>query len=132
MSKYDPLKSHLERQANSLVPMSFAEIEALLGFALPPSARDHRAWWSNNPSNNVMTKTWLAAGYETEDVDLAGQRLVFRRSNRGAGTAPLAPPRGAGSRATTVSIVGVLRGSVTLAPGTDLTKPANGRWDAEA
>ena len=39
----------------------------------------HRAWWSNNPSNNVMTKVWLAAGYLTEQVDVSARKLVFRR-----------------------------------------------------
>ncbi|MEI9904971.1 MAG: hypothetical protein WDN06_14155 [Asticcacaulis sp.] len=29
---------------------------ACLGFELPPSSRTQRAWWSNNASNNVMTR----------------------------------------------------------------------------
>jgi hypothetical protein len=36
--------------------MSFREIEQVLGFPLPPAARRHRPWWSNNGNNNVMTK----------------------------------------------------------------------------
>ena len=55
MSKYSPLTLHLQVCQQALVPMRFAEIEAILGFALPPSSRQHRGWWSNNPINNVMT-----------------------------------------------------------------------------
>jgi hypothetical protein len=78
MSKYEPLQAFLKNQSREYVPMSFAEIERVLNDKLPPS-KSHRAWWSNNPNNNVMTKEWLAAGYETESVDIAGEKLVFRR-----------------------------------------------------
>ena len=33
---------------------------------LPPTAQAQRAWWSNNASNNVMTRVWLEAGFRTE------------------------------------------------------------------
>ena len=80
MSKYSPLTLHLQVCQQALVPMRFAEIEAILGFVLPPSSRQHRGWWINNPINNVMTKAWLAAGYTTRAVDLAGEHLVFAKS----------------------------------------------------
>ena len=80
MSKYSPLTLHLQSCNLAHVPMRFAEIEALLGFALPPSSRQHRGWWSNNPINNVMTKAWLAAGFTTRNVDLAGEQVVFAKS----------------------------------------------------
>ena len=57
--------------------MKFAEIEAVLGRSLPPSAYRHRGFWSNNGDNNVMTKAWLAAGFVSADVDMKGQRLNF-------------------------------------------------------
>ncbi len=134
MSKYTPLQAHLCQNGKTLVAMSFDEIEALLGFALPPSAHNHRAWWSNNPTNNVMTKEWLEAGYETEEVDLRRERLVFRRTDRdvsssfGSGTPPSAPQSPPAGR----SIIGVLEGTVTLHPRTDLTEPTGESWQAEA
>ena len=96
--------------------MTFEEIERVIGAPLPPSARRHSAMWSNNPTNWVMTKHWLAAGYRMEKVDMKNGRLVFRR------TAPDAPPadNGGGSFARTF---GALKGTVTIAPGTDLTAP---------
>ncbi|MGB2930787.1 MAG: hypothetical protein WBB88_00255, partial [Methyloceanibacter sp.] len=69
MSKYEPLRRHLEGRPTQLVPMTFAEIEKVLGFKLPDSQR-YPAWWSNNPTNNVMTNEWLGAGYKTEQVDI--------------------------------------------------------------
>jgi hypothetical protein len=77
MSKYAALKSHLRQTGLAQVRMSFHEIEQVLGFALPSSAWRHRAWWSNNASNNVMTHAWLDAGYATEDVDMAGGQVTF-------------------------------------------------------
>jgi hypothetical protein len=59
--------------------MSFADVERVTGEKLPPSAAKHRPWWSNNPNNNVLTRVWLDAGFESEQVDMAGRKLIFRR-----------------------------------------------------
>ena len=84
MGKYTPLRDYLTSQARDHVPMTFKEIEAVIGETLP-SSKQYPAWWSNNSSNNVMTKEWLAAGYETEQVDIGGEKLVFRRTLRNGG-----------------------------------------------
>ena len=47
MSRYDPLYRHLSTQTGHIVTMTFAEIENVLGFDLPPSARKYAAWWGN-------------------------------------------------------------------------------------
>ena len=59
--------------------MTFEEVEAVLGFKLPPRASTHRAWFSNNPTNNPMTAAWLAAGYKSANVDMTNRKLVFRK-----------------------------------------------------
>ncbi len=64
MGKYEPLGEFLRNQRTQEVPLTFNEIEKITGAKLPPKAQHHRAWWSNNSSNNVMTKVWLEAGYE--------------------------------------------------------------------
>lgn len=79
MSKYAPLTNFLRSRPQSELRCSFADIERALGFPLPPVARAHRAWWSNNASNNVMTRAWLNAGFRAEQVDMSGETLVFRR-----------------------------------------------------
>ena len=81
MSKYEPLTRHLALRQLSEIPMRFADIEALLGFQLPPSSRKYRTWWSNNADSSVITKAWLTAGYRTRDVDLAAEKLVFVKLN---------------------------------------------------
>jgi hypothetical protein len=80
MGKYEKLGAYLERQPGGEIPMTFAEIEKIVGGKLPPSSR-YPAWWSNNPSNNVMTKIWLRAGFKTEQVSIESRKLVFRRTN---------------------------------------------------
>ena len=62
MAKYEPLRVFLSHRAEDEVPMTFHEIEGLIGAPLPPVAFKHRAWWSNNPSNSVITSAWLEAG----------------------------------------------------------------------
>lgn len=123
MNTFEPLEAYLASKNASRIAMSFAEIEAMVGRKLPNSSRKHRAWWSNNPSNSAITRAWLNAGYRTEDVDMAGERLVFRRTERAASkpversTAPRRHP-----------LFGAMKGSVSLPSGGDLTEPADPDW----
>ena len=78
MGKYAPLREFLIERDEAVVPMTFDQIEKLLGQPLPASKKS-RAWWSNNPDNNVMTREWLAAGFLAETVDVNEQKLVFRK-----------------------------------------------------
>jgi hypothetical protein len=105
--------------------MTFAEIEQIIGAKLPRSAR-YRAWWSNNDFNNVMTKAWLEAGFRSEQVDVPGRKLVFRREREPH--APEVP----GNRPLRHPLLGALKGLVRLAPGADLTMPAEPTWGAES
>ena len=88
MSKYDPLGAFLASRSAGETPMTFAEVEGVIGAPLPAAAGKHAAWWSNNPRNNVMTQIWLDAGYRTERVDLGGRKVVFRK----VGLDPLSAP----------------------------------------
>ncbi len=115
--KYDPLEDHLKAQASDTVPLTFEEIEAILLSPLPRSARKHPAWWSNNPVNHVNAKAWLEAGFRTEQVDIAGERVVFRKRAT-AGAKP-----GGKTRTGRHPLWGALKGMVTIAPGVDLTEP---------
>ncbi len=123
MTKYDPLRVFLAGRSESEVPANFREIEAIVGGRLPPSAFKYRAWWSNNADNHVNARAWLAAGYETDRVDMNSQTLIFRRLVRGA-----APPPVGGMLAR---VRGALRGTVRFAPGADPTAPTGEHWDAQ-
>jgi hypothetical protein len=131
MGKYEPLGKFLRQQSSELVVLQFEDIERIVGSKLPESSRQHRAWWSNNPNNNVMTKVWLNAGFQTEQVDIEGRRLVFRkmspgRQGEGAPSTP-SPPAGEASPRHH-PLLGALKGLVRVMPGTDLTKPADPSW----
>lgn len=127
MSKYDLLTTNLKSLGRSRIPMGFHEIERVLGFDMPASSRTHRAWWSNNPSNNVMTKAWLAAGYRTADVDLASGRVVFVKTDDGPASTPPVAPNGSPARHPAW---GALKGASKIADGDDLTGPAAPDWGA--
>lgn len=115
MSRYQALTRHLSARKEGRVPMTFAEIEAILGAPLPGSARAHRPWWANSGHGHVQARGWLDAGYQSEQVDLAAERLVFARLN--AVEIPATPPRG------DHPLFGCMAGTITIPPGLDLTEP---------
>ena len=132
MGKYDPLKAFLAAQPAERIPMTFEEIERLVGAPLPKS-KQYPAWWSNNPSNNTMTHVWLEAGFATEQVDTVGGKLVFRRVSpvrRSTGANP-----GLGSGLSEPGLIARLQaalgGTVRFAEGFDPTEPTGEIWDAE-
>ncbi len=122
MSKYDALGDYLKRQQGDRVPMRFADIEKVTGVKLPPSARKHRPWWSNNAKNSVMTRVWREAGFESGDVDMAGRKLVFRRVRGPKSSAAT------GSEQPFHPLYGMMQGLIRVMPGTDLTQPADPEW----
>jgi hypothetical protein len=122
MNKYDRLGEFLRSQRAKEVPMTFAEIERVIGAKLPASSPQYPAWWSNNPSNNVMTKVWLAAGFRTEQVDTKGRRVVFRRVEQSLNR-PAAQPK-AGRH----PLFGALKGFARVPDDVDLTAPADPDW----
>ena len=126
MAKYSALGDYLKRQHREMVPLTFGEIEKITGTKLPPSARKHRPWWSNNPHNSVMTKVWLDAGFESEQVDMQSRKLVFRRRHK-----PNASERlESGGEKPFHPLCGLMAGLVRIMPGTDLTQPADPDWAA--
>jgi hypothetical protein len=132
MGKYLPLGDFLRKQRGTRVPMTFAEIERLIGSKLPNSRR-YPAWWSNNPFNNVMTQVWLDAGFKTEDVDVEARKVVFRRVG---GPPPESEQASTPPDAATASkphpLVGWMKDTVCIALGVDLTEPADPDWAQRA
>jgi hypothetical protein len=127
MGKYEPLSQFLRNQSHDEIRMSFEQIERVIGGNLPRSAKEHRAWWSNNPSNSVMTKAWLDAGFRSEQVDMEGRKLVFRRARASSAAGNRTANDDDPSRRRH-PLIGALKGTVWIAPGTDLTQPADPEW----
>ncbi len=135
MAKYEPLRHFLADRRSTEIPMTFDDIEHLIQGRLPATAFSHRAWWSNNPTNNVMTRAWLDAGYKTERVDMEGRKLVFVRKAHEKTPVDNPPSEAKSSTASPRGFLARMRetlgGTVRIPPGVDLTEPVGEKWDAE-
>jgi hypothetical protein len=77
MAKYDQLTEWLQKPK---LPLTFAEIEQIIGVKLPPSASLYRPWWGNEAkADSRHCHAWLDAGWEIDSVDLKAKRVVFRK-----------------------------------------------------
>ena len=81
--KYQRLYQYLGSLQAQEWRASFSEIEAVIGFELPPSARLHRPWWGNQRggSGHSHALAWSVAGWETAEVDMEAETLLFRRTD---------------------------------------------------
>ena len=76
--RYEPLYRYISGLRVREWRATFGEIEAVLGFALPPSARRYSAWLANDPYH-VQALAWVVPGWKTAAVDLDAETLVFKR-----------------------------------------------------
>lgn len=79
--KYEALKEHLESLRVDRWNPDFTEVERILGFDLPPSARKYKPWWANPEpdSGHPFAGSWMEAGWKVEKVDFNAQTVVFCR-----------------------------------------------------
>jgi hypothetical protein len=78
-----------------------------------------------------MTKVWLAAGFESAQVDMVGRMLVFRRVIKAPEPASgLAEPaqKPYATKDGRHPLRGAFKGTIRVAPGVDLTEPAFPEW----
>ena len=79
---YQALYAYLENRYANTVVLTFAQIEDLLGFTLPDSARVDHEWWANNDSNDntahAHSRSWTLAS-RTATPNLQAQTVVFER-----------------------------------------------------
>src|SRR5215213_824584 len=72
--KYDPLAAYLAALRVDAVTLTFAEIEAIIGTALPATALGP-SFWANYGGNYYAARGWLAVGWRvatlhrTLDID---------------------------------------------------------------
>jgi hypothetical protein len=132
MGKYEPLGTYLAATAADEAPMTFRQIEGVIGAPLPPAAARHRAWWSNNPDNSAITRSWRSAGFRAFQVDMRAGTLVFRRDAGPTQLAESASARQPGPQAATLArLQARLGGTVKTPYGVDLSEPTGEVWDAE-
>jgi len=80
MEKYSPLEKHLNSIQFDNWRVSFVELEKILGFNLPASARKYAGWWSNQKTGS-RAHHWIAAGYITSELDLENEKVTFAKGN---------------------------------------------------
>lgn len=74
--QYERLERHLRADGRQRIDMTFDEVAAVIGEALPASARRHNAWWASDPKHSHCV--WPDAGYRASPNLTAG-RVVFTR-----------------------------------------------------
>ncbi|WP_022778686.1 DUF6884 domain-containing protein [Butyrivibrio sp. AE3009] len=80
MGVYDPLHNFLKKCRQNEITLTFAEIESILGRALPASASKYDMWWDNPDENaksvHSQAAAWTKAGY-TAQVNRRGKTVRF-------------------------------------------------------
>ena len=99
MHKYDAISKLLleaEARGEPELTVSFERLDALIPGGLPPSARNHRAWWSNG--SQYAAAWWVVFGWVVDTVNQSAHGWVrFRRVeldlvHRGGPVGPPTPP----------------------------------------
>ena len=82
--KYRKLRVYLEAHPRREWRTTFDNIESIMGFELPASARKYRPWWANENggARHSQVVAWSAAGWETAEVDMEAETLLFRPKKR--------------------------------------------------
>ena len=79
-SRYRALHDYLKGLTVERIELTFGEIEKILGFPLPDSARKYGAFWANHHGGtHVWATQWMDAGWRTEKPNLAAERVTFVR-----------------------------------------------------
>ena len=80
-SRYTPLALYLQRLPlqEDKVRLHFKQIEEIIQGSLPPSARQYRNWWANDPVSHPQSQQWLEAGWKVSGVNIGEQKVVFSR-----------------------------------------------------
>jgi hypothetical protein len=78
-AEYLSLYTYLEHRYASIVVLTFEQMEALLGFALPAPARTERDWWTGAVvRTNRHSEAWMGAG-RTATPNLSARTVTFER-----------------------------------------------------
>lgn len=78
VGKYQALADWLHAQTADTLPMTFEEVEDVLGIQLPMTARTNSPYWHN--PNTALGRAITAAGYKATGVILADEKVTFARS----------------------------------------------------
>jgi hypothetical protein len=82
MSKYEPLKWHLEESNETIMVLHFVDLDSIVG-SLPMPAWSYRGWWVNDITH-TQAKAWLNAGWEVESIDIENSQVTFSKKINGS------------------------------------------------
>ncbi|MEM9121386.1 MAG: helix-turn-helix transcriptional regulator [Cyanobacteria bacterium P01_D01_bin.6] len=78
-SKYYPLYQRLSQTEADTLTLTIDEVEAQVNGQLPATARLKTSWWANRSKGGYQSQAWVKAGYRVAQVELAKQRVTFKR-----------------------------------------------------
>jgi len=82
--EYQSLYRYLENRFADTVVLTFAQVEALLGFTLPDLARLSADWWAGPEADAIpssQSRSWIEAS-RTATANLRAQSVKFERVSR--------------------------------------------------
>ena len=75
-AKYRGLAEYLLSSNETRVTLSYSQIEVILGFALPDTARKFKqSYWANTETHSYAS-SWMAVGYKTR-IDVDSDTVTF-------------------------------------------------------
>lgn len=75
-AKYRGLAEYLLSSNETRVTLTYSQIEEILGFALPDTARKFKqSYWANTETHSYAS-SWMAVGYKTR-VDVESDTVTF-------------------------------------------------------
>lgn len=75
---YVSLYTYLEHRYASTVVLTFEQMEALLGFALPVSASTDPGWWTDAADTQRHSAAWIGTG-RSATPNLSARIVTFER-----------------------------------------------------
>ena len=78
--KFSEIKKYLESCGKSKIPLTFAEVENIIGTELCRSAYTYAVYWKPSKTH-TMANTIVAAGYEVISVDLTSKKIDLEKRN---------------------------------------------------
>jgi len=82
MGKYDKLATYFSNINQNKVRLSFGEIENILCFKLPNSARKYRPWWANDKTHIQSISGWLGVNWKVSFVNMNSEIIEFSREGK--------------------------------------------------
>jgi hypothetical protein len=77
--EYLSLYTYLEHRYATIVVLTFEQVEALLGFALPMLAYTESEWWTGSAPTQQYSAAWIGAG-RTATPNILAKTVTFARA----------------------------------------------------